>query len=451
MAGGMLTVLGGIREPLDCAWDALEARWRVVLCPSVVDLGRLLQSGSPEVGLLRPEPGQVSLCELESLLAAHPHTLWIALVDPADFADPDVARIVANSCVDYLTLPIEGERLAFAVGHAMGMAQLRRRLTDQLALPVASGLLGSSRAMRQLSQQLLRVAAVDAPVLVCGETGTGKELVARALHDQSARRQGPFIAVNCGALPATLIHSELFGHGRGAVTGAAVKRIGRIEASAGGTVLLDEIGDLSADLQAHLLRFLQESTIERLATGAPIRVATRVTAAPHVDLEAAVAEGRFREDLYYRLNVLRLQTPPLRERSEDIELLARFFFERFRAERAPGVRGFSRETLDAMQRHAWPGNVRELINRVRRAMVMCENGMIRPQDVGLERRLRPRYPSTLDEARLRAEKEAIVGSLRAARNNVTRAAEQLGIARVTLYRLMLRHGLRAGAAAISAN
>jgi DNA-binding NtrC family response regulator len=327
------------------------------------------------------------------------------------------------------------------------MARLRQTVCERPAETLTSGLLGASPCMRSLLRALARVSAVDAPVLVHGETGTGKELIAREIHALCPRAGGPFIAVNCGSLPLSLIHSELFGHERGAFTGAAARRVGRIEAASGGIIFLDEIGDLPADLQAHLLRFLQESTIERLGNGDPIYVDTRVIAATHVDLEQAVTAGRFREDLYYRLNVLRIDTPPLRERRDDIELLARAYFERFRAERAPGVRGFSREAIEAMLRHDWPGNVRELINRVRRAMVMCERRAIRPEDLGLERRRRARYPVTLDAARQIAEREAIVGSLRQSQNNITRAAEQLGVARMTLYRLMERHGLRAGASA----
>jgi DNA-binding NtrC family response regulator len=447
MADGSLVVLDRADRAAEYLVAELATRWDVTICPSVTELANLLEFSPATVGLVRADSADVRFRDLESLLLANPVTQWIALVEPVHLEDSALRGLVARACADYMTLPPDVRRLTFAVGHAAGMARLRQTVSECVAEPRTSDLLGTSLSMRRLMRALARVSAVDAPVLVHGETGTGKELVAREIHALCPRAGGPFIAVNCGALPPSLIHSELFGHERGAFTGAASRRVGRIEAASGGTVFLDEIGDLPQDLQAHLLRFLEESTIERLGNGAPIHVDTRVIAATHVDLEQAVAAGRFREDLYYRLNVLRIDTPPLRERREDIELLARDYFHRFRTERAPGVRGFSQEAIEAMLRHDWPGNVRELINRVRRAMVMCEHRAIRPEDLGLERRQRPRYPVTLDVARQVAEREAIVGSLRQCQNNITRAAEQLGVARMTLYRLMDRHGLRAGASA----
>jgi DNA-binding NtrC family response regulator len=249
------------------------------------------------------------------------------------------------------------------------------------------------------------------------------------------------MAVNCGALPANLIQSELFGHEKGAFTGAHQRKIGRIEAAAGGTIFLDEIGDLSLDLQVNLLRFLQAKTIERVGGTQSLQVDVRVIAATHVDLERAVAEGRFREDLYYRLNVLHLRVPALRERENDIELLARFFFEKFAKEKNPQVRGFSQQALQVMNTYAWPGNVRELINRIRRAMVMCENRLMTPGDLGLERRSARRTIRTLVGARAAAEKEAIQYALRHTGNNVSRAARELRISRVTLYRLIEKYSI----------
>jgi DNA-binding NtrC family response regulator len=302
-------------------------------------------------------------------------------------------------------------------------------------------MVGTSPVMQALFRDIRKVGAVDAPVLIQGESGTGKELTALAIHARSRRAGAPFMAVNCGALPANLIQSELFGHEKGAFTGAHQRKIGRIEAAAGGTIFLDEIGDLSLDLQVNLLRFLQAKTIERVGGTQSLQVDVRVIAASHVDLERAVAEGRFREDLYYRLNVLHLRVPALRERESDIELLARFFFEKFAKEKNPQVRGFSQQALQVMNTYAWPGNVRELINRIRRAMVMCENRLIAPGDLGLERRGVKRTIRTLGGARAAAEKEAIRYALQYARNNVSRAARELGISRVMLYRLKQKYGI----------
>lgn len=290
--------------------------------------------------------------------------------------------------------------------------------------------------MRQLFNQMEKIRGADTPVFLGGESGTGKELVSRLIHQHSPRRHAPFVTVNCGALPPTLIQSELFGHEKGAFTGAGERKMGKIEAAQGGTVFLDEIGDLPLELQANLLRFLQEKTIERIGSRQTLAIDARVIAATHVDLEEAVRQGRFREDLYYRLNVLYLKLPPLRERAGDVELLAEAFLKKFVRENRSRVKGFSQQALRIMNRHPWPGNVRELINRVQRAVVMCETPLITPADLDLERRLASRALLTLDEARQIAEAEAVRNSLMSNGNNISEAARQLGVSRVTLYRLM---------------
>ncbi|MBF3060598.1 sigma-54-dependent Fis family transcriptional regulator, partial [Pseudomonas aeruginosa] len=221
-------------------------------------------------------------------------------------------------------------------------------------------LLGESLAVRDLRRLLAKLAPTDSPVLIRGESGTGKELVARTLHRQSRRVDKPFVAINCGAIPEHLIQSELFGHEKGAFTGAHQRKVGRIEAADGGTLFLDEIGDLPLELQANLLRFLQEQQIERVGGNRPVEVDVRVLAATHVDLEAAIDAGTFREDLYYRLNVLQVGTAPLRERSEDLPLLANHFSRLYSLETGRRPRRFSEDALAAMAMHAWPGNVREL-------------------------------------------------------------------------------------------
>jgi DNA-binding NtrC family response regulator len=386
--------------------------------------------------------------QVEALLTAG-KLEWIALIAPGGLAEPELARLVLRHCIDYHTLPVEAQRLRAALGHAHGMAALRQAWSGQVEPPVYHRLVGTSSAVRGLVSTLSRVAAVEAPVLIQGESGTGKELAAQAIHESSGRAGGPFVAVNCGALPSGLIQSELFGHERGAFTGAQRRKIGRIEAASGGSIFLDEIGDLSLDLQVNLLRFLQEGTIERVGGSGPVPVDVRVIAATHVDLEAAVAAGRFRADLYYRLNVLRLQMPALRTRGNDISLLAEYFFRRFADERAPDLRGFSREALTAMLRHNWPGNVRELINRVRRAMVMAEGRWIVPADLGLDGR--PAAPATLAQARRQAERTAVEAAMKDSGYNVSQAASRLGVSRVTLYRLLDKYALQTPAARAETN
>jgi DNA-binding NtrC family response regulator len=249
------------------------------------------------------------------------------------------------------------------------------------------------------------------------------------------------VVVDCGSLPPTLIQSELFGYEKGAFTGAQQPHKGHIEAATGGTLFLDEIGELPRDLQVNLLRFLQEKTINRLGSARKIPVDVRVIAATHVNLEKAVREGRFREDLYYRLNVIHFSVPALRERDGDIELLADFYFRKFSSEAKFSAKGYSLAALQAMRNHAWPGNVRELINRIRQALVMCENGLIRPNDLGLGAVGIAHKRVPLDDARAAAEKCAIEACLSSARHNVSQAARELGVSRVTLYRLMEKYAI----------
>ncbi|WP_338760719.1 sigma-54 dependent transcriptional regulator [Massilia sp. METH4] len=380
---------------------------------------------------------------LEELLREHPRTRWVALCSPAALDDAACRRLVAEHCIDFHTAPVEAARLRQTLGHAHGMARLEAALATQprAAEPPAAEsqfarLTGNSEAIARLRRQLRKVAAADAPVLIWGESGTGKELAARSVHEGSARAAGPFVPINCGAIPANLVQSELFGHERGAFTGAGRARPGLIESAAGGSVFLDEIGDLPLDMQANLLRFLQEKTIYRLGGTRPLPVDVRVIAASHVRLEEAVARGTFREDLYYRLNVLALEMPALRERREDVPALAETFFRDHARERSAHVRGFSHGALEAMRAHHWPGNVRELHNRVRRAAVMAEGRLIQPHDLGLDTAAMPPLP--LHGARVQAERRVIEAGLGAGKS-ITHVARELGVSRMTVYRLMAKH------------
>jgi DNA-binding NtrC family response regulator len=303
-------------------------------------------------------------------------------------------------------------------------------------------LTGDSVAIARLRAQIGKVAQSDAPVLIWGESGSGKELTAQAIHTRSARAAGPFVPINCGAIPPALIQSELFGHARGAFTGASREKAGLIESAAAGTMFLDEIADLPKDLQSNLLRFLQEKTIYRVGSTRSITVDVRVIAASHVNLQQAVTDGLFREDLYYRLNVLPIDVPPLRERKDDLDMLARHFFHTYATEKAPHLKGFGNDALRAIREHDWPGNVRELINRTRRAMVLAEGRLIGAHDLGLAPR-RAHVPGAgLDASRIDAERAAIGASLERAGRNITHAARDLGVSRMTLYRLLAKHGIQ---------
>ena len=401
-----------------------------------------------QVGLVQLEgwAGDALHEHAERLFGLDPAIKWIALTPRRSPMPPAMCRLLAEWFHDYHTAPADVDRLVATLGHALGMARLTskvRRLSEDASedLPADLRIVGRSPAMRTLRRQLRKVAASDFSVLIRGESGTGKELVAQAIHRLSGRAERPFIAVNCGALPRELIQSELFGHEKGAFTGADQRRIGCIEAAQGGTLFLDEIGDLPLEMQVNLLRFLQERTIQRIGGSASIAVDVRVLAATHVQLEEATDRGDFREDLYYRLNVLHLDVPPLRERASDIELLAEYFLRKFSGSLRPNLRGFSRQAIAEMTSYPWPGNVRELLHRIQRAVVMCEGTQITARDLALERG-GPNSPlASLAKTRAQAEKSAIEASLVAARNNVSKAARYLDISRVTLYRLMEQHGI----------
>lgn len=367
------------------------------------------------------------LAALEHALAEHADLPTLALVGDEGTDDPAAQRVLA-SCGGCLHAPLDPARFDGAL--AALLASPRR--------DVAS-IGGQSPAMLGVRAMLHRYADVELPVLITGESGTGKELAAHALHDLSRRRSRPFVAMNCGAISPTLVQSELFGHERGAFTGATTRRLGLFESADGGTVFLDEIGDLPLDAQTNLLRVLQEGTVERVGSHHTVRVDVRVLAATHVDLDAAIAAGRFRQDLYYRLDVLRLQLPPLRARGEDVELLARQFLDDFRSGHTVQARGFSAAARQCLRQHAWPGNVRELLNRVRRAAVVAEHALIEPADLQLD--TASAQVVALDAHRDRTERDALLAALQATGCNVSASARRLGVSRVTVYRLCRKHAV----------
>ena len=304
-------------------------------------------------------------------------------------------------------------------------------------------MVGSSLAICGVFDKISKVAATEMPVLLTGETGTGKELTAQAIHARSVRKQGPFVPINCAAIPETLLESELFGHERGAFTGAVYQKKGKLEAAGGGTLFLDEVGDLLPSLQVKLLRFLQEGTFQRVGGQETLHVDTRVIAATNVDLKTAIDHNRFREDLYYRLGVLHIHLPPLRERGEDALLMAMVFLQQAAATTHKPIRGFSAQAIEALRTHPWPGNVRELSNRVRRAVVMCEGAEITRQDLdlGCEDLHATDSLDSLRAAHQRIETELLVKALTLHRGNMSRIARDLQVSRSTLYRKLKQYGL----------
>jgi two-component system NtrC family response regulator len=351
---------------------------------------------------------------------------------------------IGAGAYDYFGKPIDVAELKIVLRRAFHVHRLEQENRELQSRWGGSfeGMLGTSRAMQAVYTAVRKVAASsDAPVLILGESGVGKELVARAIHRLGSRRDGPFITINCGAIPENLLESELFGHEKGAFTGAHVQRKGRIESASGGTLLLDEVGELSPALQVKLLRFVQERQIERVGGRVPIDVDARVLAATNADLEQAMRQGRFREDLYYRLCVVTLSVPPLRERGEDLHLLAKALLERYVAGAKKKIAGFTPQAVRAMEAHAWPGNVRELENRIQRAVVMADGARISDADLELTGAQAPRPGRGLREMRQALEKDVVQRTLARNRGNITQTAAELGVSRPTLYELMERLGV----------
>ncbi len=345
---------------------------------------------------------------------------------------------IGHGAYDFFCKPVQVEEVSVILRRALRVHQLEsehRRLQASGARDSFEELLGASPQMQQVFLTIKKVAGTEAPVLILGESGTGKELIARALHGRSQRKTGPFVAINCAAIPENLLESELFGHEKGAFTGAHTQRKGRVEMADGGTLFLDEIGDLPASLQVKLLRFLQEHTVERIGGRKEIPINSRVIAATNKDLDQAIRDGSFREDLYYRLGVVRIQVPPLRDREGDVALLATSFVRKYSEENKKKVLGFSKNALTALTNHKWPGNVRELENRIRRAVIMAPSSKITGEDLELETGTKIGR-TTLREARERTDRSLILQVLTENNFNLAKSAAELGISRPSLYDLM---------------
>jgi two-component system NtrC family response regulator len=393
---------------------------------------------------LPPDPDGVQQGFLTlSELLAHDALIKVIVVTGHDERE-HALRAISQGAYDFFCKPIQIEELKIVLRRAFYLSELEREhreLQKLMGGESFEGMLGTSPQMQEVFTAVRKVATTDAPVLIVGENGTGKELVAQAIHRKSARKQHPFVAINCGAIPETLLESELFGHEKGAFTGAHIQRKGRVELAQGGTLFLDEIGELSAALQVKLLRFLQEHRIQRVGGREDIVVDSRVIAATNTDLEQGMREGRFREDLYYRLGVVVISVPPLREREGDIPLLATTLVQRYAAEDKKRITGFTSQAVRALEEHDWPGNVRELENRVKRAVIMAEGSKLTPGDLELTSSYATYHGMGLKQAREALEKDLIERALSRNRGNVTKAAADLDVSRPTLYELMQKLGI----------
>ncbi len=393
-----------------------------------------------DLGLPPDENGaSEGLATLEQILMLSPATKVIVVTGNQDMSN--AVRAIGTGAYDFYQKPFESEMLALIVGRALRLHKLeqencRLRMRQQDA-PM-QGIITSDQQMLKMCRTVERVAPSDATVLVTGESGTGKELFAQALHQLSSRADKRFVAINCAAIPENLLESELFGYEKGAFTGAAKQTIGRIEYANGGTLFLDEIGDLPFSLQAKLLRFLQERVIERLGGRGEIPVDTRVICATHQNLPDLIKQGKFREDLYYRLSEITLCIPPLRQRDGDAALLAHALLEKFNSQQGRSIRGFKPDAIEAIENHDWPGNVREMQNVIKRAVIMAEGAQITLEDLALKSDQEEAAPINLRKVREEAERKAVLRAMARANGNVAMAADLLGVSRPTLYDLMSR-------------
>lgn len=390
-----------------------------------------------------PDSAEEGLATLQQIVSMAPATKVIVVTGNQDRAN--AVKAISLGAYDFYQKPFDPQILGMIIARAFrvhGLEQENRSLQQRQPGEAMQGIITSAPNMLKVCRTVEKVAPSGATVLLLGESGTGKELLARALHQLSNRASGRFVAINCAAIPDTLLESELFGYEKGAFTGAAKQTIGKIEYAHKGTLFLDEIGDLPPPLQAKLLRFLQERVIERLGGRGEVPVDVRVIGATHQNLAALIEAGSFRQDLYYRLSEISVQIPPLRERQGDAALLAHAFLEKFSKQQGRNLKGFTADAIQAIESSPWPGNVREMENVIKRAVIMAEGAQIAAQDLGLKVASTEAEPLNLRQVREEAERRAVVRALGRTNGNIVQAAELLGVSRPTLYDLINRCGLK---------
>ncbi len=438
----------GLQRQLKWAYDGYE-----VVCAgdrqSAIDALRAYEPTVVTLDLgLPPDPDGTDegFATLAEILRLKPDTKVI--VATGHGARESALRAIGMGAYDFYKKPVDIDELGLIVSRAFHLHEIeeeKRRLETGAASTVLGSIISAAPEMTKVARTIERVAPADVSVMLLGASGTGKELLARAVHENSGRK-GAFVAINCAAIPESLLEAELFGYERGAFTGAVKSNIGKIELAEGGTLFLDEVGDIPLPLQVKLLRFLQERVIERIGGRQAIAVDTRIVSATHQNLDAMTADGRFREDLYYRLAEIVVKIPSLAERSGDAALLARHFVNRFGRELNSGVQSLSSDAVDAIDSYSWPGNVRELENRIKRAVIMADGKSITAGDLDLQTGLIPDdgvHPINLRAAREIADRKAIRHAMSRTENNISGAAKLLGISRPTLYDLLKQYRLSA--------
>ena len=434
----------GIRTQMK--W-ALAADYTLLAAGSRTEAVEVFQKERPAAVLLdlglppkpnEPEEGLAALSEIISIDAAAK-----VIIISGQGEKKNAIEAVGSGAYDFLCKPVDMDELKLVLRRGLYLAQLEndyRELQKERRSERFEEMIGASPQMQGVFAYLRKVAGTNAPVLLLGESGTGKELAALAIHRRSPRKDGPFVAINCAGIPENLLESELFGHEKGAFTGAHMQRKGLIETAADGTLFLDEIGELPTPIQVKLLRFLQEQRFQRVGGRQEIQIDTRIITATNADLKKNISEGKFREDLYFRLAVVVIHLPALRDRGDDVAVLAREFLQRYAAQNNKKNMAFAPDAMRALYRHSWPGNVRELQNRVKRGVIMADGKRLTVADLELTE-LSNTAPATLREAREAVEKEVVQSALKRHQGRITSAAAELGISRPTLYELMEKLGI----------
>jgi two-component system, NtrC family, response regulator len=434
----------GLQKQLKWCFDEHEVLFASTRAEALTQLRRF----EPGVVLqdlgLPPDPEGVAegMQTLREILSLAPQTKVIVVTGNND--RDNAVRAVSLGAYDFYQKPVDTDVLRLIVSrafHIHALEEQNRQLREAQANLPFEGLIANDDAMLKVCRMVEKVAPTDVSVLILGESGTGKELIARAVHTQSSRKDGRFVAINCAAIPEQLLESELFGHEKGAFTGAVKQTIGKVEVANGGTLFLDEVGDMPLPLQAKLLRFLQNRVIERVGGRQEIPVNVRVVCATNKDLQSLIAEQRFREDLFFRISEVAIHVPPLRERRGASTVLAHAMLRKFGGLHARPKRGFTEDAVAALEAYSWPGNVRELENRVKTAMIMGEGQLLSAEDLNLKEAGDGELLFNLKEVRTRAERQAIRQALAITEGNISRTSELLGVSRPTLYDLMEKYGI----------
>lgn len=426
---GSLVVVGGSYEP----WLAVleQVGWRCHRCYDLRAAQTLFDEIGPCIGIVDLSQDDFSLNGIATLVNNNKQVRWMAFIRESQLSSDTICQFIVNFCIDFFTAPIPDAQLLSTIGHQLGMLKLERKVWPNMGKKSDLGILGEAPIVKRLRDQIRRVAPTDVSILVSGESGVGKDAVAKAVHDSSGRNKGPFISLNCGSLSESKIEQELFG------LHISEFEDSKLYQANGGTLFLNDINDLPVSQQQHLLRFLQEGNIETSQGFVDLDV--RVIVASHIDLEKAIEEGDFKEELYYRLNVLRIHVPSLKERSSDISILADHFLQRYAKEYNTQARTFSEEAMQTMLHYQWPGNVRELVNQVKRAVLLADSMTIDIEHLDLPQRSDTKR--SLRVIRENSERDALLMVLESHDGQVSSAAKELGVSRATMYRLLNKHNL----------